>query len=244
MAETTDPPRLLDDNGAPAGLRSALRAGREDLPSEEALMKVAAGLAAAPLLGAGAAKAAGIVGKGISLKLASAVVMAAVAGGGVAVAIRSRIVAVPAEPPAAAPQLRQMPIERAPAPPDVAPLPAPPPAVRHAPAAPRPAPPPAPAPQESEVEVLGQAQGLLASDPRAALHLLERHEQRFADGEFVQEREVIAIDALGRLGRADEAAQRSHRFEQRFPGSAHLQRVQALVQKNPAVPPLNGSNGP
>jgi hypothetical protein len=243
MAAMTDPPRLVDESGSSAALRAALRAGREDLPSEETLLKVAAGLAAAPLVRAGAAKVAALAGKGLTLKLASAVVVAAVAGGGVAVAVavRNHAVIAPPEPPARVMHVRPAPIEPAPSPPEVLPLPPPPQLAK--PHRASPPPPPAP-PRESEIEITQDAQRLLAADPRAALRLLEKHEQRFADGEFVQEREVIAIDALVRLGQSREAAARARRFEQRFPDSAHLRRVQALVQKSPAVSPLNGSNGP
>jgi hypothetical protein len=241
MNPMIDPPRLLDEQGAPQSLRSALRAGRDDLPSEETLKKVAAGLAVTPLLGAGAAKAAGLLGKGVSLKLASAVVVAAVAGGGAAVVIRSRAVTAPPEPPTPVVRVHRVPANPPPeAVPEVEAAPQPPPVRVH-----RAAPPPPPAPPPlNEVELMRQAQEMLADDPRAALSLAEKHRHVFPEGTFAQEREVIAVDALVRLGRTTEAAERARRFEESFPGSAHLPRVHALVQKNPLAPPLNGSNGP
>jgi hypothetical protein len=243
MNPMIDPPRLLDEQSAPPALRSALRAGRDDLPSDDTLKKLAAGLAVTPLVGASAAKAAGLVGKGLSLKLASAVVVAAVAGGGAAVVIRSRAVTAPPELPTPVVRGHRAPAEPPPAPvPEVEPPPPAPPVRVHRATAP---PPPLPAPPlVNEVELVHQAQDMLADDPRAALTLTEKHRQLFPDGTFAQEREVIAIDALVRLRRTTDAAERARRFEESFPGSAHLPRVHALVQKNPLAPPLNGSNGP
>ncbi|HEX4621983.1 MAG TPA: hypothetical protein VH208_10495 [Myxococcaceae bacterium] len=243
MNPMIDPPRLLDEPGAPQALRSALRAGRDDLPSDDTLKKLAAGLVVTPLVGASAAKAAGLVGKGISLKLASAVVVAAVAGGGAVVVIRSRAVTAPPEVPAPVVRVHRAPAEPPPEPPpEVEPPPPAPPLRGHRAVAPLP---PVPAtPQVNEVELVHQAQDMLGDNPRAALSLAEKHRQLFPDGTFAQEREVIAIDALVRLRRTTDAAERARRFEESFPGSAHLPRVHALVQKNPLAPPLNGSNGP
>ena len=47
--------------------------------------------------------------------------------------------------------------------------------------------------------------------------------------ETEQEREVIAIEALMKLGRSDEARLRADRFSRTFPGSAHTPRVMQLV---------------
>jgi hypothetical protein len=47
---------------------------------------------------------------------------------------------------------------------------------------------------------------------------------------MAQEREVIAIDALMRLGRADGAKARAGRFHAAWPDSAHGRRVDALVE--------------
>ena len=61
----------------------------------------------------------------------------------------------------------------------------------------------------SEAQLLQAAQASLRSNPRRALALAREHEQRFPKGALAQEREVITIEALSQLGRADDARDRS-----------------------------------
>jgi hypothetical protein len=82
---------------------------------------------------------------------------------------------------------------------------------------------------ESEILLLKQAQDALRADPGLALQLANRHAVRFPSGALAQEREVIAIDALSRLGRREEARARAGAFAERLPNSAHLGRIEALV---------------
>jgi hypothetical protein len=77
--------------------------------------------------------------------------------------------------------------------------------------------------------MLDRAQQALRPRPAEALALAEEHAQRFAGGKLAEEREVIAVGALLRLGRRDEAAQRVQRFRARFPGSAYAPRMQQLL---------------
>jgi hypothetical protein len=84
-------------------------------------------------------------------------------------------------------------------------------------------------PPETEFSLLEQAQRALRSDPQRALDLADRDARRFPSGALSQEREVIAIEALVQLGRADEARARASRFFQAFPGSAHGPRIAALL---------------
>lgn len=81
----------------------------------------------------------------------------------------------------------------------------------------------------SEIALLNRAQRALATDPRNALSLTERHAQQFPRGVLAQEREFIAIEALLSLGRSREAASRATRFRADFPGSAHLRRLDMLL---------------
>jgi outer membrane protein assembly factor BamD (BamD/ComL family) len=46
---------------------------------------------------------------------------------------------------------------------------------------------------------------------------------------LVQEREVIAIEALVKTGRKEDARTRADRFKTRFPGSSHTRRLDALL---------------
>jgi hypothetical protein len=83
----------------------------------------------------------------------------------------------------------------------------------------------------SEPALLEQARRVLASAPAAALALTNEHAQRFPRGLLVQEREVIAIEALRRLYRTAEADRRAAAFSKAFPGSAHLRMVEDAPPK-------------
>jgi hypothetical protein len=72
---------------------------------------------------------------------------------------------------------------------------------------------------------LDQARQSLSTNPARALALTEEHRRRFPRGALAQEREVIAIDALGRLGRGGEADRRSKAFGAQNPGTIHRRTV-------------------
>jgi hypothetical protein len=82
---------------------------------------------------------------------------------------------------------------------------------------------------ESELELLRRARDALPSDPAAALSIADVDRARFPSGPLAQEREVIAIDALTRLGRGSEARSRAKDFFDAFPSSAYRPRILALV---------------
>jgi hypothetical protein len=87
-----------------------------------------------------------------------------------------------------------------------------------------------PAPRaESEAELLARAQAALATDPARALTLTREHRRRFPQGTLSQEREVIAIEALKRAGKARAAGEKASEFEQRYRGSVHEGRVRESV---------------
>ncbi|MCC6215181.1 MAG: hypothetical protein IT376_09950 [Polyangiaceae bacterium] len=77
----------------------------------------------------------------------------------------------------------------------------------------------------AEVSLLATAQAALRSDPSRALALVSEHERRFPHGALVQEREVVRIEALRRLGKAGEARDRASKFERDYPDSAHRRKV-------------------
>jgi hypothetical protein len=83
----------------------------------------------------------------------------------------------------------------------------------------------------SEPVLLEQARRALASSPASALALTNQHAARFPHGVLAQEREVIAIAALRRLGRGAEADRRAAAFAQAFPGSAHQRMVEDASPK-------------
>jgi hypothetical protein len=72
-----------------------------------------------------------------------------------------------------------------------------------------------------EAALLERAREAIASDPKRALALTREHARRFPKGVLIQEREVIAIDALKRLGKGSEADSRADQFKKTYPGSAH-----------------------
>jgi hypothetical protein len=86
------------------------------------------------------------------------------------------------------------------------------------------------APQNSlalEARLLSRARRELANDPAQALQLTERHRLRFPHGVLSEEREVIAIKALSRMGKQDAAQARQERFMRQFPDSPHAGKLDA-----------------
>ena len=85
----------------------------------------------------------------------------------------------------------------------------------------------------SELQLLERAQQTLGADPARALAIAEQHRQRYAHGEFAQEREMIAIEALMALGQTERAAARARAFARRYPDSSHLPHLRDLVHATP-----------
>jgi hypothetical protein len=96
-------------------------------------------------------------------------------------------------------------------------------------------PPPAIAPEHlvapslvEEATLLEQARGALRSDPARALSIVETHARRHPNASLRAETELIAVDALVRLGRHDEARARGEaalRADQRSLYSSRIQRI-------------------
>ncbi|MBX3209040.1 MAG: hypothetical protein KF764_28665 [Labilithrix sp.] len=80
-----------------------------------------------------------------------------------------------------------------------------------------------------EAELIDRAETLLRTgQPGSALEVTRVHAA--CDGTVLdQERERIAIEALVRLGRDQEATTRARAFEVSYPSSPHLRRVRQLV---------------
>jgi hypothetical protein len=92
----------------------------------------------------------------------------------------------------------------------------------------------------AEAELLERAQAALATRPKDALALTREHQRRFPRGLLVQEREVIAIDALSRLGQKRAASAKAAEFEERYRGSVHQPRLDDDRDRGPAA----GGSGP
>jgi hypothetical protein len=85
------------------------------------------------------------------------------------------------------------------------------------------------APKVSELDLMRDAKAALPVDPNQALSILNRHARLYPSGVLAQEREVLAIDALLRLGRKSEASGRAARFSSNYPASAHWPHIQRLL---------------
>jgi hypothetical protein len=91
---------------------------------------------------------------------------------------------------------------------------------------------PAPVPSlADELALLARAKRTLARDPEQALSLATEHERAFAHGKFVEEREVIAIEALMRSGARELAMERAATFRAAYPRSTHLDRLRVILQE-------------
>jgi hypothetical protein len=227
MTDPEDPPRLVDAQDAPPGLRAALQRARADVGSDAQVARLAAKLG--PLLGPTAPASPGpagpAAGSGVTAKLGLGALALIVAGGGawlLSAPTHSAPSTAPA-PPAASHAV-------VPAPP------APPVAEPSAPDAPRAAPsavklPPSNKPSTvaplSEAELLEQARAALkVGDSARAFQRVSEHALRYPRGVLVQEREVLAIQALRRLGREAEADRRAEAFARAYPGSAFQRKLQ------------------
>ncbi len=103
-----------------------------------------------------------------------------------------------------------------------------------------------PAPSPTEFELIHRAQQALASNPSRGLTLTNEHARMYPNGELLQEREVLAIEALSLMGRSEEATRRANALVQRFPETPYAARLAvALGRPLPApsgtpLPPANG----
>jgi hypothetical protein len=93
---------------------------------------------------------------------------------------------------------------------------------------------PPPAPSDSlaqEASLLEQARAGLDGNPRQALATLDRHAALFPDGHLVMEREILAVEALQRLGQKERARDRALSLLERARGSIYQPRVEAMIEE-------------
>jgi hypothetical protein len=251
MRPKTDPVRLSADLSTSAKLREALADGRRQLPTQGDVQRLSSRVEAAILAGVPAPNwaplgKAGLTGKAGFTGLAAKIGVVAVASAGIVAsglflsARHSSHVGPTASAQALAPSATAiasalLPLSSSEATPTVlAPR-----SLDDSAKSPSPASSPtnATASHEngttpvSESVLLNQARSALRSNPRRALALTQEHAKRFANGVLAQEREVIAIEALSRLGQSDTASSRARDFERRFPGSAHQSKVDQLTRE-------------
>src|SRR6185503_877526 len=83
----------------------------------------------------------------------------------------------------------------------------------------------------AEIQRLGTARALLrSSQPRASLRELDAIAKDFPDGTLAQEREALAIEALGALGEHTAARERAARFLARYPTSPYAADVRRALE--------------
>jgi hypothetical protein len=84
----------------------------------------------------------------------------------------------------------------------------------------------------NELRLLDDARRRLEREPLHALREIERHTAEFPYGALSAERELMAVDALLRLGRRSDAEQRARVLLQRYPGSMYKDRVRSLLRRH------------
>jgi hypothetical protein len=232
MTDRKDPPRLLDAlSGAPPGLRDLLSAARNDIGSDAQVARLVERLG--PVLGppplpaqpvtatasaVGAAVKLGITGVALVIAVGGAWLLSSPRSAPPAAAVSPSPRAEPTPTPApAASSANGTIVAVEPPKPDAAGV--------ELPGVTKPPPKPAPSLQSSEADLLEQARSALKSDATRALARANEHRSRFPGGVLVQEREVIAIQALRQLGRTAEADRRAEAFQKAFPGSAFQRRL-------------------
>lgn len=91
----------------------------------------------------------------------------------------------------------------------------------------------------TELDLIQRAQTELSSNPHRALAVASEHARTYPAGEFVQEREVIAVEALAKLGRRDEAVRRALALTKAFPNTPYATRLEKAIGR-PISAPISG----
>lgn len=86
-----------------------------------------------------------------------------------------------------------------------------------------------------ELLLLERANASLVSRPQRTLSLAREHGQRFRRGVLVEEREMLAVQALIRLGRLDDARRRAEALRAAYPQTAYGERLTTLLHGLPDV---------
>jgi len=80
-----------------------------------------------------------------------------------------------------------------------------------------------------ELTLLQNARAALRDDPQAALRFAEQHAREYPQGVFVQEREMLAINALLKQRKSAAAHERAARFVAAHEGSSYAVQLRALL---------------
>jgi hypothetical protein len=82
---------------------------------------------------------------------------------------------------------------------------------------------------QSEIELLRRAQVALTARPREAFQLTQEHRKLYPAGEFAQERDALAIQALMRTGDSEKARDLAAAFVRSYPSSPHAHRFREAM---------------
>ena len=83
----------------------------------------------------------------------------------------------------------------------------------------------------AELELMRSARAALRrGDPDGALRTLTRHATEFADGQLLEDRKALRVQALCDAGRDDEARAAAQAFANAHPGSLHVGRVKKICE--------------
>jgi hypothetical protein len=87
----------------------------------------------------------------------------------------------------------------------------------------------------AELALIQQARARYASDPEGTLDRLDEHARRFPEGKLSLERELLALDALKRLGRVDDERARAERLLPVVRGTIYENRVRTHLGAEPGT---------
>ena len=76
-----------------------------------------------------------------------------------------------------------------------------------------------------EISHLAKLRSVAATNPAQAVAMVQQGHARFPNGALYQEREVIAVEALARLGDSDKATERAKDFVDKYPDSPAANNV-------------------
>ena len=82
-----------------------------------------------------------------------------------------------------------------------------------------------------EAKLLNQAHAIMATDAHKALAIASEHAKRYPRGQLAAERELIAVQALVKLGRSREAEARGRALRKGAPSSIYGERLDAILKE-------------
>lgn len=81
-----------------------------------------------------------------------------------------------------------------------------------------------------EINLVDAARDQLPTAPARALAALDTHRREFPHGQLAAEREFLAVEALRRMNRIDEARRRAVELQDRYPSSSYAARASRLLR--------------